>query len=511
MNLNSTSLLQPVAHLFSSAPDTYFSELIKEGIQLAKTNPQLLEMISNDLDKRSLEKKRERLEDQAWCNNQTIPILGMDTSSDEDNILQLSQGRPRMPPLVVLVFLLLRGYLGGIKKKKTLMTLIESQSLKIFLTNSGCKMPRASTVLDNINAVSVKTLEEIHDAQIKLVIMEDLDDFKHLTVDSTSIASNSAWPVDSVLIMKLVCRIVNLIESLSKHGVSPLKIKDIVNTMINEIKELNKTIQFSTGKKNSAKKRKKLYNKLYRLARKVRKHLLEAQEKAIKRVDALNVPPSKTKTLNIILEWIETDLHNLDVVTYHSSKRINEEKQTPSEDKVLSLSDVDAAMISKGQREPVLGYKPQICRSENGIIPAIIVPEGNANDAGQMDAIVDKAIEKTGIIPEVLSFDDGYANTKIRNKYLEKNVKIVSFSGSKGKKIIPESEYESEEYKKARNNRSAVESLMYTIKHNEDFGEVMRRGLDQARSESLEKVLVHNFFRIIELRSRKERSIKKIA
>ena len=51
-------------------------------------------------------------------------------------------------------------------------------------------------------------------------------------------------------------------------------------------------------------------------------------------------------------------------------------------DKIVSLSDEDASMIVKGQRDPVVGYKPQIGRSENGFITAIIVPEGNASDSG---------------------------------------------------------------------------------------------------------------------------------
>ena len=81
-------------------------------------------------------------------------------------------------------------------------------------------------------------------------------------------------------------------------------------------------------------------------------------------------------------------------------------------------------------------------------------------------------------------------------------VKVVSISGAKGKRMIPPDEYESDVYRKCRNDRSAVESLMFTIKHNYDFGEVMRAGLENVRAELLEQVLVYNFFRVAGQRNR---------
>lgn len=511
MEFKLTSPLDPINELFSTVPNTNLSELFNEGIHIAKRNPQLLELIESDLDKMALEKKLERIEDDIWHKNKNLTLPEIDDIRDEnwkDNVVLL-QGRPRMPALLVLIFLLLRGYLGGIKKAKVQTFLKESRTLQIFLINQGYKMPGASTVIDNINGITPETHDAILDAQIDLIIDEGLDDFKEITADSTSVKSNSAWPVDSVIIMNLVLRMLQLIESFEKDNVS-VKTKDVMNEFIKEIKQLNKQIQFSVGKKGSVKKRKKLYNKLYKIAKKARKYLIDAQTQAKSKISQLDVPPSKLKIVERKLERIEIDIHNLAVAIDHSSKRINQEIQTPSTDKVLSLADEDAALISKGQREPKLGYKPQICRSKNGFVPAIIVPEGNANDSGQLIPLIDQTIERTGVTPDILSFDDGYSSTKARDKYLGAGVKIVSFSGSKGKKIIPESEYESDEYQQVRNDRSAVESLMYTIKHNEDFGQVMRRGIEQVRAESIEKILVYNFFRIIEQRA-KQSEHQKIA
>ncbi|HTP28048.1 MAG TPA: hypothetical protein VMK12_20645 [Anaeromyxobacteraceae bacterium] len=41
--------------------------------------------------------------------------------------------------------------------------------------------------------------------------------------------------------------------------------------------------------------------------------------------------------------------------------------KVPAEEKVLGLSDADAGFISKGRRDPVIGYKPEETRT-NGLI-----------------------------------------------------------------------------------------------------------------------------------------------
>ena len=153
-------------------------------------------------------------------------------------------------------------------------------------------------------------------------------------------------------------------------------------------------------------------------------------------------------------------------------------------------------MIVKGQRDPVVGYKPQIGRSEKGFITSIIVPEGNAADSSQLRPVVDSSIKRTGVTPSVLSFDDGYANAMDRAYYLGVGVGVVSFSRSKGKRIIPEKDYISPAYQKARKDRSVAESLMFIMKHNHDLDQMMRRGIENIRAAMLEKSIAYNLFKL---------------
>ena len=72
--------------------------------------------------------------------------------------------------------------------------------------------------------------------------------------------------------------------------------------------------------------------------------------------------------------------------------------------------------------------------------------------------------------------------------------------GAKGRALTADADWESDAYAAARNQRSAIESLMFTLKHGYDFGEVARRGLPAVYAELLEKALAYNIGVTIRLR-----------
>jgi len=502
MTMPTVAPLNPIPHLFLCAPETDLSQLITEVDRLTREFPCLLTEIEADQDALGLSKKIMREADRAWyrAQNGSLPGLELPVVGSTGGVLELGVGRPRMPAIIVVFFLVLRGYLGGCKDRKIATQIADSMAIRIYLNNRGYDMPGLSTIIDNVNAVSVETREHILDATIRIAKNERLDDFKETTCDSTSVSANSSWPSDSGTIAGLLARAERMLRGLVE-SVIVVMIPAIVKKLLYEVEQLHKQIQMTCGKKDSEKKRKKLYRKLFKLAEKIRVYLRAAYGEANSMSLSLSIPPSERERLVVRLDWINVDLKNAALAIENGKNRVLHDKKVPAEQKIVSMSDESAAMIVKGGREPVVGYKPQIARSKSGFVTAIIVPEGNANDSGQITNIVDAAIKRTGIIPEILNFDDGYTNTPAREKYLHIGVEVVSFSGSKGKKAIPFSDYDSEEYRQARNDRSAVESGIFTLKHNFAFGEVMRRGIESVRAEQYEKVIAHNLFRIIALRS----------
>jgi hypothetical protein len=110
-----------------------------------------------------------------------------------------------------------------------------------------------------------------------------------------------------------------------------------------------------------------------------------------------------------------------------------------------------------------------------GFVTALVLPEGNAADSPHLVPMVQEQITNTGVIPSMASADDGYSSQEGLEEVLGLGVKVVSISGAKGKKIIEARQWKSQPYRQARAERSAIESLVFTLKEGFEFGEMVRR------------------------------------
>ncbi len=399
-----------------------------------------------------------------------------------------------------------RGYYGGIKSRNGYTFTAESRTLQLLLENKGLSMPSESSVYDNINVISNETREFILNCQMKQVLKEGLDNFEELTIDSTSVSGNVSWPRDSNIIIGLIERAFNYGKKLEIFGSKNIRDRYFPR-LIKEISRLSKKINMESGKKNSKKKRRKYYKHLLKLSGQAEVLFEEELQKVTPQIKEVSIKPSRKERLDRLVKMIKTDVDTLKMVRGYCHSRIIDEVIVPSKDKVMSVSDNDAAYIQKGDREAVIGYKPQLVRTKSGFVSSLTVPRGNASDSAQFGPAIDKSISQTGIVPTNVSGDDGYVNTAERNTLLKMGVSVVSFSGSKGKKLLSEEEWNSDVYIETRNNRSAVESLMYTIKHNFNFDRVVRRGHENVTAELLEKVLAYNCCRLFQIRERLKQPI----
>jgi len=405
--------------------------------------------------------------------------------------------------VVVFAFLWARGVLGSSTKNKAVRTMLqESSTFTIFLMNHGINLPGASTIVENINSVSTATRSIIHQAQFDQILKEELDNFHAFTIDSTASKGNSEHPVESKILTCLVERIFHLGSCLDKFGIKNMHERNFPN-IIEKMKAISKRVAFDTGKKGSPSRRKSYYNDLINKATSAKKKFGLEMLKIDAQVATVDMLPSQKEQLLHLIEHIKNDIKDLQKVIDSSTRRVLNNEVVKSTDKVMSISDESVACIVKGGREAIFGYKPQLGRSENGFISAIIVPEGNASDSGQLNAMVEQQIRNTKVRPLIISTDDGYANTTVRDKWLKEGVEVFSISGSKGKKLTPKEDWDSEIYRETRNNRSAVESLMFCIKFSFNFGRNMRRGIENVRDEMMEKVLAYNFARMVKIRQRK--------
>lgn len=488
---------QAVPLLFLDAADSEFCAFLQEAHTLVERNPALLAAIEADLDRHGLEKKSLRVADARWwaARGQPLPMEGLAPVRETPEPLRLGVGRPRTPAYVVYMFLVGRGYFGGFKTSEASTLMLESVTLRVFLANQHSTLPGRSTLTELANAVTVATREKILDAQIRAVLQEQWDDFALFLQDSTSVAANTLWPADSRLMVDLVARLHRRGGRLDPVGL-PCFRGLCVNKVLGAMSALDRKINLETPRAQRKRTRRRLYKKLLAHAKKAEMLLTFAMRQTQEALSRLDVPPSVGLRAARVVTWLQTDLVSLRKVISNAEARVLRGEKVVASAKVLSVSDPDAAFIVKGERDPVVGYKPHLARSRQGFLTGLLVPRGNAADSGQLVPMFDAVVKRTGVVPTTASVDDGYASRLGREALLARGVKTVSISGSKGHRLTPPDDWDAEDYAVARSDRSAVESLMFTIKHGFDFGRVTRRGLANVEAELLEKVIAYNFCRM---------------
>ena len=509
-NKTNASLLP--GNLFLPVPDTDFRDYLDEVDEVLRFAPEIVAAIEQDLDTHARKKKHLRMEDRRFFESHTadLPDLDIRERTIVADELTLAVGRPRMPGDAVYLFLMLRGFLGSLSSKSAQRFLRESMSLHALLQERELNMPGWTTILENVNLVSLATRELILDKQIELVVKESLDDFKESTIDSTAVKANSSWPTDGKILTGMLSRAHRLGQKLHVLGLEDFR-EGWVPRWLDEMDKLEFQICLSAGKPHSRGKLKKHCRKLLRKGGQAADSLSRELAGLEEGLEMNSLPPSSREFLKRVLERIRNDIADAKRVVEYAADRVFHGKQLPSAEKVLSLSDGSAGYIKKGGRDPVIGYKPQLVRSKNGFVTSLMVPQGNAADSIKLVPAIRESIERTGVIAELVSTDDGYASAKGRDQLLKMGVKILSISGAKGKKLTDPQDWDSDVYCDARRNRSAVESLMFTIKDGFEFGELGRRGIDAVRNELLEKVLAYNCCRITLVRKRHLEKLKQAA
>lgn len=470
---------------------------------MVKTAPRLLALIEADLDAHGKQKKALRLADAAWMRNRsgTLPECEPDAETVADpQKLVLRQGRPRTSAYVVLVAMMLRGFLGAGYKSAAVVTLAqESVSLRVLFINLGVALPRASTLTELVNAVSNETRLRILDAQVCAVLHLGWDDFGTMLQDSTHVEGNTAWPTDSHTIVTLVARVLRVGSKLDKFGLRKLH-EPAVQHHLDVMRTRAREIALAPRTKDTVSARRNRYKKLLWRAGRVHRQLDRAVSLIEADLSTLDVLPSRKMLAAHAVGRLRGDVEALAKTIASCKARIIDEKKVPAADKVFSISDPDAGFIAKGQRVPVIGYKPQLARSGRGFVTGLLLPQGNAADSLQLLPMLEDVVRRTTVTPRVVSVDDGYASKANVEAIRGRNIEVISINGSKGRALTAQPDWDSTEYRDARALRSAVESLIFTLKNGFDFDYVARRGIDAAYAELIEKVLAYNTCRMARMR-----------
>jgi IS5 family transposase len=484
--------------------DSKKAKIFDEGLNLMQAFPKILSGIRSDQDARSLTKKELRIADAQWFSEHNQPILFEVEESTRSLSAPLGTGRPRLSAEAVFLFLVARGLYGSPCDEAAWERMFDSSTFRFYLQPYVNHFPGQTTVLEHLNSLKSETLEQIFCCQLSQVLGLDLDDLETIFVDSTHVHSRSSWPTDSSLILKALGRAYALGQKLETFGITNFRHWSCPRWM-DELQKLDFAINMA--KKKNCRQFRRTYGRFLEKAQKMENRLAKEYDDYDTLISSAELPPSRRKMLDALWELLLDSLVEANILNELAYRRVvlGEKVERENFEKILSASDRSAAFIEKGGREKVFGYRVQLSRSRHGFISSAIVPEGNAADSAMLVPVVEDHIDKSGIVPVSVSTDDGYSSEAGRRVLISQlKVKNVSINGAKGRRITSEEEWNSELFADLRNDRSAVESLMFTGKHKFGFGQFRRCGIDAVRAEMLEKVIAHNFWRIVHERQRQQ-------
>ena len=487
--------------------DTFLAQIVIEALELARFDRSLVAGLERDIEMAARAAKKVRLMDWQFELEKTEalwPLLDLPEPSDfgwmEASGLALDPGRPRSIDGELLLVLLSVNSVLGLSSVPGYERLVESEVFGALLGALYRKLPARSTVANYLSLASPESQQRIHEAVCRKAKAEGLDDFAEITVDSTAVEANSAWPTDSGLVWGFLRQSYGLLERQARiTGVECAS--SLVERWLTKLERQHKAIALLPSRPGSVKTRCHLYRKLLRTAGQTHGKLRALLDEKRDLIGDCCIAPGLRLRVDAIMAEVTKSMEGAGKVMEAARVRVLEGGKVAAADRAFSLADPDAWMIEKGGHDPVLGYKPQIARSANGFITAFEVLPGNPADSTRLVELTTRHMRNTGVTPSLVSTDDGYSAQSNLDALATLGVETVSFSGAKGRDLLGDQLWDGTA--EIRSDRSAVESTIFTLKHKCGLRRFCRRGIEGVSRDLSEAALTYNLWRLAWCRRQK--------
>jgi hypothetical protein len=421
--------------------------------------------------------------------------LSNDRAATRNREFKNSNTQKHPPAELVVALFIARHFYDNCYGDRGYSMLCENNSLHQFIGRLGIgKFPSRNTIHEQISALSEQTLKLFHQAVLNCVKACGMDDFSAVIIDSTAIKADSAWPVDSALLKslsgKIMKNILSVHDKLSCLERRKIPLKRLHN-YCDDMRKLDFEISMFKGKKGAKKMRRNSYTQ----------ELLPRCRKFMARLEQI-LPEIKQRCGTAKALTIDECLSRFTDKVLMVEYRFNmapEDYDAKKAREIYSMSDDDAAFIKKGGRETVFGYRPNFAFSANGFLTSFTLDSGNTSDSKAFTNCLMENEKITGETALMVSVDDGYSSAANLDYALEKGAELVSISGSKGKKLLGEEIYETENYQLARNIRSISEAGISKLKNYHNLERFTVCGLKRVRQETLISAIGFNLEKLCQL------------
>jgi transposase, IS5 family len=329
----------------------------------------------------------------------------------------------------------------------------DSMSFRAFAKLRMGQKPSASTLQENVKALSETTWEAANRMVLEYARRKGIEKGRTIRLDSTAVETDIHYPTDSSLLMDGVRIITRLL--IAGKECSPTPAYGFAD---HRRVAKKRWIKILNSKKESV--RIKCYRDLLEIAMRVRGYAMEAIEvlDGFSSADLLETIRARGLAENL-RQVVET----FDKVMDQTRRRVLEGKKVPAGEKVFSFFETHTDIIEKGNRETTYGHKVFVVGGESGLILDCMIERGNPADSAMFLPLLDRQQGLYGKAPRQVASDGGFASYDNLIKAKGKGISDVSFSKRKGISVL-DMVKSSWVYKKLRNFRAGIEANISVLK-----------------------------------------------
>ncbi|MBL4864878.1 MAG: ISNCY family transposase [Pseudomonadales bacterium] len=360
--------------------------------------------------------------------------------------------------------------------------LSDSLSYRTFSRIEVGDSPSKSTLQSNIRRIRPITLCAVFDLLAQRGFEVGNIDPDLIRIDSTVVKSNIAAPIDSQLLDDGI-RVLSRYLAKSKNVTG-------IKTRFKDFRKTSKSLAFRIFNAKKAEKD-ELYPDLLILSNMVVKQV----DKAIEKVKDSN------NTTTQVLSWLE-EIENyrniMLMVIDQTERRIIEEENVPSNEKVVSFFELHTDIIVKDKREVQYGHKINIASDARGLLTHVSVEEGNASDAERFIPILKAHAQRYDCMPTTVVSDGGYASKKNVEDGNKLGVKRVVFHKKRGINLN-DMGVKQKKYDALKNFRAGVEGNISELKRAFGLGKALWKGYEGFHAYVWASAITYNLVRLVRI------------
>jgi IS5 family transposase len=334
----------------------------------------------------------------------------------------------------------------------------DSQSFRAFAKLRMGQNPSASTLQENIKALSVESWMAVHEATLGQAEREGWEKGRKARIDSTVVETDIHRPTDSRLL---------------QDGIR------VITRWLGEGQELSPRPGYSFADHNRrAKKRcleilnakrepvrEKAYKDLLNLASRVRGYALVAMAVLCEYVSEDPVEGARAQGL---AKKLEEAVGILTRVIGQTERRVLQGEAVPAEEKVVSFFEGHTDIIVKGSRDTQYGHKVFLTGGRTGMILDCVMERGNPNDAVLFPLLLERQERLYDRPPRQVTADGGFASQENLREAKSRGIKDVAFAKRKGLSVL-EMVKSKWVYRQLRNFRAGIEASISRLKRSFGF------------------------------------------